>query len=65
MMFIDDCLRSIIELMEAPEQALGQRTYNIHAMDFTPIELATAIRQFVPNFEIKFIPDSRQNIGNI
>ncbi|KAF7488512.1 L-threonine 3-dehydrogenase [Sarcoptes scabiei] len=63
MMFIDDCLRSIIEFMETPEELLAQRTYNIHAIDFTPNELAQAIRQYVPNFEIKFNPDSRQSIA--
>lgn len=63
MMYIDDCLRSIVELMEAPEQCLQQRTYNIHAMDLTPMELATVIRQYVPNFEIRFSIDARQSIG--
>ncbi|KAH9426863.1 L-threonine dehydrogenase [Dermatophagoides pteronyssinus] len=64
MMYIDDCLRSIVELMEAPEQCLQQRTYNIHAMDLTPMELATVIRQYVPNFEIRFSIDARQSIAD-
>lgn len=63
MMYIDDCLRSLVELMEAPEEKLSQRTYNIHAMDFTPAELAAAIRKYVPELELSYTPDSRQDIG--
>lgn len=62
-MYIEDSLRSLIELMEAPEECLTQRTYNIHAMDFTPTELAAAIRQYVPELKLSFTPDSRQDIG--
>lgn len=63
MMYIEDSLRSLIELMEAPGECLTQRTYNIHAMDFTPTELAAAIRRYVPELKLSFTPDSRQDIG--
>ena len=64
MMYIDDSLRSLIELMEAPERCLTQRTYNIHAMDFTPTELASAIQKYVPSMKLSFTGhDSRQDIG--
>ncbi len=63
MMYIDDCLRSLLELMEAPAERLTQRTYNIHAMDFTPAELAAAIRRYVPELKLTYAPDSRQDIG--
>lgn len=63
MMYIEDSLRSLVELMEASEQRLTQRTYNIHAMDFTPTELAAAICRYVPGLQLAFVPDSRQEIG--
>lgn len=63
MMYIDDCLRSMVEIMEAPEECLAQRTYNIHAMDFTPDELATYIQKYVPSLKMTYKPDSRQDIG--
>lgn len=65
MMYIDDSLRSLIELMEAPERCLTQRTYNIHAMDFTPTELASAIQKYVPSMKLSFTGhDSRQDIAD-
>ncbi len=36
MMYIDDCLRSLYEMMTAPEESLSCRTYNVAAMSFTP-----------------------------
>lgn len=63
MMYIDDCLRSLVELMEADSDSLSQRTYNIHAMDFSPKELATVIRRYVPQMQLSIKPDGRQSIG--
>ena len=39
MMYIDDCLRGTIEYMMAPKEGLSTRTYNVHAMSFTPEEI--------------------------
>ena len=39
------------------------RTYNIGAVDFTPEELATELRNYVPDFEVRYNPDHRQAIG--
>ena len=39
MMYIDDCLRGTIEYMLAPAEQLSTRTYNVHAMSFTPEEI--------------------------
>jgi len=64
MMYIDDCLRAIIEFLEAPSEALRYRTYNINAMSFSPEELAEEIRRYVPDLEMIYKPDSRQNIAD-
>jgi threonine 3-dehydrogenase len=63
MMWIDDCIQSILNIMEVPNEQLKQRTYNVTAMSFTPEELAAAIRKYKPNFQISYRTDSRQMIG--
>ena len=64
MMYIDDCLRALFEMMVAPEDQLSCRTYNVAAMSFTPDELFSAVKKRVPELEIEFKPDGRQNIGS-
>lgn len=63
MMYIDDCLRSLYEMMIAPSQHLRSRTYNVAAMSFTPEELFDAIKKRVPNLVVEYKPDGRQKIG--
>ena len=63
MMYIDDCLRSLHEMMIAPAKDLSCRTYNVSAMSFTPDELFTAVKKRVPELEISYKPDGRQTIG--
>jgi len=64
MMYIDDCLRSTIEYMLAPAEGLTTRTYNVHAMSFTPEELHKEVQKWVPELEIEYKVDSRQNIAD-
>lgn len=63
MMWIDDCIQSIVSIMEAPSAQLKQRTYNVAAMSFTPEELAKAIQKYKPKFQITYRADERQKIG--
>ncbi len=63
MMWIDDCIQSIVDIMEASTNQLKQRTYNVAAMSFTPHELTKAIQKYKPNFKISYQPDDRQKIG--
>ena len=63
MMYVDDCLRSMMEFMEIPEEQLRLRTYNVTAMSFTPEELHVAIKKVVPSFQVTYEPDGRQAIG--
>ncbi|GFR00860.1 l-threonine 3-dehydrogenase, mitochondrial [Trichonephila clavata] len=64
MMYVEDCLRSIIELMEAPNECLKLRTYNVAAISFTPEELAEAVKKHVPNLDVENVPDHRQAIAD-
>ena len=65
MMWIDDCIQSIVSIMEAPSAQLKQRTYNVAAMSFTPEELTKAIQKYKPKFRITYQTDDRQKIGKI
>ncbi|XP_072170402.1 L-threonine 3-dehydrogenase, mitochondrial-like [Diadema setosum] len=64
MIYIEDCLRAILEMLEAPAELLSLRTYNINAVSFTPHEIATAIRKHIPEFAVSYNPDQRQDIAN-
>jgi len=64
MMYIDDCLRATIEYMMTPGKELTTRTYNVHAMSFTPEELYAEVKKHVPNLEIEYKVDSRQAIAD-
>lgn len=64
MMYIDDCLRATLEVMEAPADTLSMRTYNINAMSFTPEELAQELQKQMPELEVTYDVDPvRQAIG--
>ncbi|KAJ2778506.1 hypothetical protein GGI15_004164 [Coemansia interrupta] len=65
MAYIDDCIVGTMQLLEAPQEALTQRVYNVHACDFSPEELAAEIRRMhSPDFAIEYRPDFRQAIAD-
>lgn len=64
MMYMDDAIRATIELMEAPAENLSTRmAYNISAMSFSPQEIAQSIQRQLPQFQISYAPDYRQEIA--
>lgn len=65
MMYMPDAIRATIELMQAPSEKIKTRTaYNISAMSFSPKEIAQSIQKFIPDFEIRYNPDFRQQIAD-
>ncbi len=65
MMYMTDAIHATLQLMDAPADQLSIRTaYNINGLDFTPAELAAAIKKHIPSFEISYAPDFRQQIAN-
>ncbi len=64
MMYMPDCIKATIDLMEADASRLEHHgDFNVAAMSFTPGELAAAIRRHIPDFEISYEPDYRQQIA--
>jgi nucleoside-diphosphate-sugar epimerase len=65
MMYMPDAIRATIELMEAPSENIKERTsYNLSGISFSPQEIATEIKQHLPEFTITYAPDYRQTIAN-
>lgn len=57
MMYVQDCLRATLEVMDAPAESLSMRTYNINAMSFSPEELAQEVLKHLPEFQISYNVD--------
>jgi nucleoside-diphosphate-sugar epimerase len=62
-MYMDDVLEAITRLMDAPEQNLTRRSYNITGFSASPGDFAQAIRQHYPEFSVEYRPDFRQKIA--
>jgi len=64
MMYMPDCLKATLDLMEADRSRLHHRAgFNISGMSFTPAELADEIKKHIPSFSIAYRPDERQKIA--
>ncbi|GAA6109337.1 L-threonine 3-dehydrogenase, mitochondrial-like [Tachysurus ichikawai] len=65
MMYIDDCLRATVEMMEAPAETLSMRTFNINAMSFTPEDLVQEVQKQLPGLHVIYNVDPiRQAIAD-
>ena len=65
MMYMDDAIRATVEIMKAPAENIKIRSsYNLSAMDFTPAEIADAIKTEIADFSIDYEPDFRQKIAD-
>lgn len=65
MMYMPDAIALIIKLMEAPADSLNHRNaYNVSAMSIAPEDVAQAIKQHIPDFELTYEVDPvRQKIA--
>lgn len=63
MMYMPDCTKCTIDLIEADVSKLKHRSFNITAMSFAPEELAAEIKKHIAEFEISYEPDFRQEIA--
>jgi nucleoside-diphosphate-sugar epimerase len=64
MMYMPDCIKATIELMEADLSSLKHHTdFNLAAMSFSPAELVAEIQKHIPEFTCDYQPDYRQKIA--
>ena len=64
MMYMDDAIRATIELMQVEKGVFTAfKSYNVSAESFSPSEIAKEILQFIPDFEITYAPDFRNDIA--
>ena len=65
MMYMPDCIRATIELMEADFDRLKHHCdFNLAGMSFSAEELALEIKKHIPEFTYEFHPDFRQEIAD-
>jgi nucleoside-diphosphate-sugar epimerase len=66
MMYMPDAIKACIDVMEADPARLEHRNaFNVTAMNFTPEELAAAIRRHIPDFALDYKVDKvRQEIAD-
>ena len=65
MMYMPDCIKAAIDLMEAEPSRIRCRTsYNVTGTSFSAGELADEIRKYIPEFECEYKPDFRQKIAD-
>jgi nucleoside-diphosphate-sugar epimerase len=65
MMYMPDCIKAAIDLMEAEASRITCRTsYNLTGMSFSGGELTSEIKRYIPEFGCEYKPDFRQKIAD-
>lgn len=64
MMYMNDAVKATIDIMNAdPDDIKIRSSYNIAGMSFTPAEIAAEIKEIIPEFEVTYNPDFREDIA--
>ena len=65
MMFMDDAIKATVDIMTASKDIVKIRSsYNLAAISFTPKQVAESIQKHLPEFQITYTPDYRQDIAS-
>jgi nucleoside-diphosphate-sugar epimerase len=65
MMYMPDCIKGTIDLMEAELSRLKHHAdFNLAAISFSAGELAAEIKKHIPEFTVEYQPDFRQAIAD-
>ncbi|MFP3952018.1 MAG: NAD-dependent epimerase/dehydratase family protein [Candidatus Bathyarchaeia archaeon] len=65
MMYMPDCIKATIDLMNAPLENLEHHTdFNVSAISFSPEELVAEIKKHIPELKVTYKPDERQAIAD-
>jgi nucleoside-diphosphate-sugar epimerase len=65
MIYMPDCLKATMDLMDADLSRLRHHTdFNVAGVSFSAGELANEIRKHIPDFKVDYVPDYRQEIAD-
>ncbi len=65
MLFMPDAIKATLAIMDAPKESITIRTsYNLGGYETSPELMARSIRRFIPDFEINYSVDFRQDIAD-
>jgi len=65
MIYMPDCLKATLNIMDADISRLKHHTdFNVAGVSFSAGELASEIRKHIPDFEVSYAPDYRQEIAD-
>jgi nucleoside-diphosphate-sugar epimerase len=65
MMYMPDCIKASISIMEAEPSRIKCRTsYNLGAISFSAGQLVAEIKKYIPEFQCDYKPDFRQKIAD-
>ncbi len=65
MLFMPDAIKATLAIMDAPKEFITIRTsYNLGGFETSPERMARSIRRFIPDFEINYSVDFRQDIAD-
>ena len=65
MMYMEDAIQATIDIMHAPSHKIKIRSsYNLAGVSFSPKEISEEIKKHIPNFQITYKPDFRQEIAD-
>jgi len=64
MMYMEDAIRATIELMNADKNNITvHSSYNLSGFSFNPFEISEEIKKHIPEFDISYKPDFRNNMA--
>jgi len=65
MICMPDCLKATLDIMDADLSRLKHHTdFNVAGVIFSAGEFASEIRRHIPDFEVSYAPDYRQEIAD-
>jgi threonine 3-dehydrogenase len=64
MMYMPDCIKALIDILEANRSSMNRCVYNITGLSFSAQELANEIKKHISDFRIEYKPDFRQEIAD-
>ncbi|MBB5201425.1 NAD-dependent epimerase/dehydratase family protein [Glaciimonas immobilis] len=65
MIYMPDAIRATMGIMAAPATQIRVRSsYNVAGVSFNPAQLASLIKDALPEFEVRYHPDERQEIAD-